>query len=99
MEPYARFFPCLEFLRKKNSEIKSYPVTWSILGLQAPLISRMGFSFWNQATNHLRKVKPRTLDEMKRAIEDFAANLGEEAIRRMCQKAGPSFCCCWKWTF
>ena len=45
----------------------------------------MDFSFWNQATSYLRKIKPESLEDLKRAVEDFAANLDEEAIRKMCR--------------
>ena len=44
----------------------------------------MDFSFWNQVTNHLRKIRPDGLEDMKRADKDFVANLDEEAIRKMC---------------
>ena len=45
----------------------------------------MNISFWNQATNKLRKIRPESLEDMKRAVEDFAANLDEEGIRKMCR--------------
>ena len=53
-----------------------------------PDLTPMDFFFWNQASNYLGKVKPGSLCEMKRAVEDFAANLEEEAIRKMCRNAG-----------
>ena len=64
-----------------------FPVTWSIIRLQTPLTSCLWifpFGIKQQITSE----KSRTLEEMKRAVEGFAANLGEEAIRWICQSAG-----------
>ena len=43
----------------------------------------MGFSFWSQAMMQVYRKQPKTVAELKSTVEEFAANLGEDAIRKM----------------
>ena len=36
---------------------------------------------------HVYKEQPKTVAELKSTVEDFAANLGEDAIRKMARHA------------
>ena len=85
--PCHVFSPCLNFLKSKfGNRILSRNLEhpWPA---NSPDLTPMDFSFWNQASNYLRKVKPGSLCEIKQAVEDFATNLDEEAIRKMCRNA------------
>ena len=78
---------CLDFLKSKFGDrilSRNCENHWPA---NSPDLSPMDFSFWNQASEHLRSVRPETLDDMKRAVEDFAINLDEVAIRKMCRHA------------
>ena len=76
---------CLEFLKSKFGDRILSRNTKHHWPANSPDLTPMDFSFWTQASNHVKKVKPQSLDAMKRAVEDFAANLDEEAIRKMCR--------------
>ena len=43
----------------------------------------MDFTFWNKASDHLRKTKPQIIGDMKHDVELFAENLSETAIRML----------------
>ena len=44
----------------------------------------------------MRKIEPESMEEMKRTVEGFAANLDKDAIRQMCchtrKRAFPCVC-------
>ena len=76
---------CLEFLHSKfGHRILSRRLDhhWPA---KSPDLSPIDFSFWSQASTHLKRVKPTTLEGMKAAVEEFAANLDENAVRKMCR--------------
>ena len=76
---------CLDFLRSKfGHRILSRRLDhhWPA---NSPDLSPMDFSFWSQASNHLKKIKPATLEEIKLAVEEFAVNLDENAVRKICR--------------
>ena len=76
---------CLDFLRSKISHrilSRRLDHHWPA---NSPDLSPMEFSFWSQASNQLKKVKPEILEEMNLAVEEFAAILVENAVRKMCR--------------
>ena len=67
--------PCMDFLKSKFvHRILSRRDTPHHWPANSPDLSPMGFAFWNQASDNLRKTKPQTIRDMKRDVESFAEN-------------------------
>lgn len=75
--------PCLDFLKSKFGDRILSRNTEHHWPPNSPDLSPMDFSFWSQAMLYINKNKPRTIAEMKTTVEEFTANLGEDAIRKM----------------
>ena len=75
--------PCLTFLKDKfdgriisrNTEHHWPPYS--------PDLSPLDFSFWSQATKFIHEIKPNTIEDLKNRVEDFAAGIPEEQLRKM----------------
>ena len=48
-----------------------------------PDLSRLDFSFWSVVTTHIIQCEPKTVQELKELVEDFARNMDEDMVRRM----------------
>lgn len=49
----------------------------------SPDLSCLDFSFWSQTLDEVVEKEPQTLEELKRVVEEFAANIAEDVLRRM----------------
>ena len=49
----------------------------------SPNLSCLDFSFWSVVTTHIIQCEPKTLQELKELVEDFARNMDEDMVRRM----------------
>ena len=49
----------------------------------SPDLSPLDFSFWPQAVTYLIKEEPSSIEALKRAVENFAASLSRDQLRRM----------------
>ena len=73
----------MEFLRSKfNDRIISRGSThhWST---HSPDLSCLDFSFWSQAIDQVVETEPQTIAELKKVVEDFAASITAEKLRKM----------------
>ena len=61
----------------------------------SPDLSPLDFSLWGQALAHVVRCQPKTIDELKAIVNDFAVNLGEEKIRSMARhtRKRAELCC------
>lgn len=75
--------PVMKFLHSKfgnriisrNSEHRWPP--------NSPDLSCLDFSFWSVVTTHIIQCEPKTLQELKELVEEFARNMDEDMVRRM----------------
>jgi hypothetical protein len=49
----------------------------------SPDLSCLDFSFWSQALDHVTKTEPKTIQELKTVVENFATDISEEQLRKM----------------
>ena len=76
---------CLDFLHAKFGERIISRRTIHHWPPYSPDLSPLDFSFWSQAMAHIIRCEPSTLTELKNIVEDFAADMREEDIRKMVQ--------------
>jgi hypothetical protein len=75
--------PCLQFVTEFFLGIVISRNTAHHWPPYSPDLSPLDFSFCNQAMVHVRKHQPRTLDDLKKKVEEFAAGISEDQLRRM----------------
>ena len=74
---------CLDFLQAKFGDriiSRNTPHHWPPY---SPDLSPLDFSFWGQALAHVERIMPSTIQDLKNIVEDFAANLEPDKIRKM----------------
>lgn len=49
----------------------------------SPDLSCLDFSFWPQALDHVVETEPQTIKDLKKVVENFAASISEEQLRKM----------------
>jgi hypothetical protein len=77
--------PVMDFLRSKfrgNIITRNSANHWPPY---SPDLSPVDFSFWSLAMAEVTRVKPKTLDDLKDVVEDFAMNMGDELVRKICR--------------
>ena len=75
--------PCLTFLKEKfNGRIISRNTEhhWPPY---SPDLSPLDFSFWSQATKYVHNTNPKTIEDLKKSVEEFASVIPEEQLRKM----------------
>ena len=51
----------------------------------SPDLSVLDFSFWKQAMAEVSRCQPKTMDELKSKVNDFAMNMDKNLVFRMCK--------------
>ena len=74
---------CLEFLADKFKDRVISRKTAHHWPPYSPDLSPLDFSFWNEAMEHIKKHQPRTLEELKGKVEEFAAGVPDNQLRKM----------------
>ena len=75
---------CLDFLHAKFGERIISRRTIHHWPPYSPDLSPLDFSFWSQAIAHITRCEPSTLTELKKIVEDFAADMREKIFGRWC---------------
>lgn len=75
--------PCLEFLAEKFNDRVISRNTEHHWPPYSPDLSPLDFSFWNQAMEHLKICRPRTIEDLKKTVEEFAARMPEDQLRKI----------------
>ena len=73
----------MEFLRRKFGDRIISRFATHIWPASSPDLNPMDFSFWGQAMSHVSRCQPKTINQLKTIVEDFAANMDEEMVRKM----------------
>ena len=86
---------CLDFIKSKFGDRVISHNTEHHWPPYSPDLSPLDFSLWGQALAHVVRCQPKTIDELKAIVNDFAVNLGEEKIRSMARhtRKRAELCC------
>ena len=57
----------------------------------SPDLNPLDFFFWGHAMNHVYRVKPETIDQMKSIVNDFSASMDSNLIKKVCGSARKRF--------
>ena len=76
--------PVMDFLRSKFGDTIVSRNSTPIWPPYSPDLSPLDFSFWSLAMSEVTRVKPDTLRERKEVVEDFAFNMEEKLVRKIC---------------
>ena len=74
---------CLDFLKSKFGNRIISRRTEHHWPPSSPDLSPLDFSFWAQAMQEVYRCRPTTLPALKSVVEDFAANIDPETVRKM----------------
>ena len=87
--------PCLDFIKSKFGDRVISRNTEHHWPPYSPDLSPLDFLLWGQALAHVVRCQPKTIDELKAIVNDFAVNLGEEKIRSMARltRKRAELCC------
>ena len=78
--------PCNKFHYKVISNLTDIP--WSP---NSPDLNPLDFFFLGHSMNHVFRVGPSTIDNLKGMVEDFAKAMDPEHIRKVCGSARTRF--------
>ena len=86
---------CLDFIKSKFGDRVISHNTEHHWPPYSPDLSPLDFSLWGQAMAHVVRCQPKTIDELKAIVNDFAVNMGEEKIRSMARhtRKRAELCC------
>ena len=58
----------------------------------SPDLNPLDFFFWGYSMTHVYPIKPSSIEELKLIVDDFAANINPEMVRKACGSARARFC-------
>ena len=75
----------MDFLKSKFGDNLISRNSTHIWPPYSPDLSPLDFSFWSLAMSEVTRTKPESLTALKEVVEDFALNMDEELVRKICR--------------